>query len=35
MISHDLKEAKKAVILKEKGYIQNNPLETIANIMEK
>tara|TARA_B100000886_G_scaffold54682_1_gene33559 strand:- start:25022 stop:26167 length:1146 start_codon:yes stop_codon:yes gene_type:complete len=35
MISHDLKEAKKEVILKDKGYIQNNPLETIPNIMEK
>tara|TARA_Y100001978_G_scaffold198997_1_gene212449 strand:+ start:1423 stop:2565 length:1143 start_codon:yes stop_codon:yes gene_type:complete len=34
MISHDLMNAKKAVILKEKGYIQNNPLETIPNIME-
>ncbi len=35
MISHDLMEAKKAVILKEKGYSQNNPLENIPNIMEK
>ncbi|MBO8223273.1 GDP-mannose 4,6-dehydratase [Prochlorococcus marinus str. XMU1401] len=35
MINHDLKEAKKDVLLKEKGYIQNNPLETIPNIMEK
>ena len=34
MISYDLKEAKKEVILKDKGYIQNNPLETIPNIME-
>ena len=35
MIKHDLKEAKKDVILKESGYNQNNPLETIPNIMEK
>ena len=35
MIIYDLKEAKKDVILKEKGYIQNNPLETIPYIMEK
>ena len=35
MIINDLKEAKKDVILKEKGYIQNNPLETIPHIMEK
>ena len=35
MINHDLQEAKKAVILNERGYSQNNPLETIPNIMEK
>ena len=35
MISHDLMEAKKEVILRENGYIQNNHLETIPNIMEK
>ena len=34
MINHDLAEAKKALILKEKGYHQNNPLETIPTIME-
>ena len=34
MINHDLKEAKKDVILKESGYKQNNPLETIPDIME-
>ncbi len=34
MINYDLIDAKKAVILKEKGYIQNNPLETIPNIMD-
>ena len=35
MIKYDLEEAKKALILKEKGYRQNNPLETIPTIMEK
>ena len=35
MVSNDLQEAKKAVILNESGYSQNNPLETIPNIMEK
>ena len=35
MIKHDLSEAKKTVILKEKGYRQNNPLESIPTIMEK
>ena len=35
LLSNFLMEAKKEVILKDKGYIQNNPLETIPNIMEK
>ena len=35
MVINDLQEAKKAVILNKSGYSQNNPLETIPNIMEK
>ena len=35
MVSHDLQEAKKAVMLNKRGYSQNNPLETIPNIMER
>ena len=33
MVSHDLNETKKEVILNKKGYFQNNPLETIPDIM--
>ena len=33
MINHDKKEAKKAVILRNKGFKENDPLETIPEIM--
>ena len=33
MVSHDLNETQKEVILNKKGYFQNNPLETIPDIM--
>ena len=33
MVSHDLNETQKEIILNKKGYFQNNPLETIPDIM--
>ena len=33
MIVHDREEAKKELILSKKGYKQNDPLETIPEIM--
>ena len=33
MVSNDINETKKEVILNKKGYLQNNPLETIPDIM--
>ena len=35
MIDYDKELAKKEVLLKKKGFIQNNPLETIPEIMDK
>ena len=35
MISHDNNEAKKELILKNKGFPLDNPLETINEVMNK